>query len=132
MTLIVKYKIFIFKIFDKLQAKHYIMQDARKERSIDDYIQAIIRHGRSCDIVDFAAFIYAWKNLENELRRDVRRSTRHVSLDEFVKALENIIEYYGSTTKTNNAIRKDDRALLVFFDRVFTINRFDEKEIAFQ
>lgn len=121
-VLIAKYKISTSKAFDKLQAEHYTVQDARKGRPADDYVQSIIRHGRSCDVVDFAALTYAWKGLDDDLRRDVKRPTKHTTSDEFVEALDEVIEYYGSIT------RKDTRSTA---NTTFG-NRFDEKEAAFQ
>ena len=95
-ALIRKYKLSNFRTFDKLIAKHYFVQDARKQRFVDEYVQAIIRHDKACNIVEETAVTFAWKNLDATLRKDIRRLEKHVTADDFVELLNEVIEYYDS------------------------------------
>ena len=98
-ALIKKYKSSHSRAFDKLLSEHYTVQDARKQRFADEYVQAIIRHNKSCNIVDDAVVIFAWKNLDTTFRKDIRRPEKHVTADDFVELLNEIIEYYESLNK---------------------------------
>ena len=98
-ALIKKYKPSNSRAFDKLLAEHYTVLDARKQRSADEYVQAIMRHGKACNIVGEAAVTFAWKNLDTALRKDIRRPEKHVTADDFVELLDEVIEYYGSLDK---------------------------------
>ena len=108
-ALIRKYKLSNFRAFDKLIAKHYSVQNARKQRFVDEYVQAIMRHDKTCNIVDEAAVTFAWKNLDVALRKNIRRLEKHVTADDFVELLDKVIEYYDNLNK-----------------------KHDEKEVAYQ
>ena len=125
--LIAKYKIFTSKTLDKLQTKHYIVQNARKERLVNNYVQTIIRYSRFCDVIDFAILIYAWKDLDNNLRRDIRQSIKYTISNKFVEALKEIIEYYESITKNNTRLFAN-----AFANASIFASRFNKKKTTFQ
>ena len=58
-VLIIKYKSFTSRTFDKFIEKRYIMQNARKQRSADEYMQIILRHDKVCSIINDAAVTFA-------------------------------------------------------------------------
>ena len=58
-ALITKYKSSTSQTFNKFIKKCYIMQNARKQRSVDEYVQIILRHDKICSIIDNAAIIFA-------------------------------------------------------------------------
>ena len=94
-ALIDKYKQSQSQAFDKLHAEHYTMEDAQRMRPADEYIQNMIRYGRSCDQSVQAVLTLAWKNLDRELQRDVRRS-RDGDSDQFAREIEEVAEYWAS------------------------------------
>ena len=95
-TLMTKYKLFTSRAFDKLIKERYIMQNARKQRAADEYVQVILRHDKICSIIGDAAVTFAWKNLNNELRHFVRRSNEIIIADDLVLQIEEAIDYYAS------------------------------------
>ena len=101
-ALIKKYKSFNFKAFDKLIAKHYSVQDARKQRFVDEYVQAIMRYDKACNIVEETAITFAWKNLDATLRKGIRRLEKHVTTDDFVELLNEVIKYYDNLNKKHD------------------------------
>ena len=100
--LIRKYKLSNFKAFDKLIAKHCFVQDARKQRFVDESMQAIMRHEKACNIVDEATVKFAWKNLDVALRKNIRRLEKHVIANDFVELLNEVIEYYDNLNKKHD------------------------------
>ena len=110
-ALMTKYKSFTSRAFDKLIEKRYIIQNARKQRSIDEYVQVILRHDKACSIIDDAAVTFAWKNLNNELRHFVRRPNEATTADDLVMQIEEAIDYYASTPgnrEKNTPFRSND------------------------
>ncbi len=78
-------------------------------------------------MIDFATLTYTWKDLDNNLRRDVRQSIKYIISNKFVKALKEIIEYYKSI------IKNDTRSFAnAFANASIFANRFDKKKTAFQ
>ena len=55
----IKYKSFISRTFDKFIEERYIMQNARKRRSVDEYVQIILRHDKVCNIINNAVITFA-------------------------------------------------------------------------
>ena len=78
------------------------MQNARKQRFANEYVQAIMRHEKACNIVDEAAVTFAWKNFDVALRKNIRRLEKHVIADDFVELLNEVIEYYDSLNKEHD------------------------------
>lgn len=54
-----KYKMFTSQTFDKLIAKHYSMIDAQQLRSMNEYIQIILRYSRTIELSEFATLTIA-------------------------------------------------------------------------
>ena len=55
----IKYKFFTSQTFDKFIEKRYIMQNARKQHSIDEYVQIILCYNKVCSIIDDAIVTFA-------------------------------------------------------------------------
>ena len=98
--LISKYKLSHSRAFDLLHAEHYSMNDAKNLRPADDYIQTMLLHGQQCDQSAAAVLTLAWKNLDRDLQRDVRRP--HGDPDEFARDLDDVAEYWASISSTKN------------------------------
>lgn len=112
-----------------MQTKYYIVQNTCKEYLTDNYVQTVIYYDQLYNIVDFAALIYTWKDLNNNFCRDIRQSTKYIIFDKFVKILKEIIEYYRSIVKSNTRFSADTR--LSAIADIF-VDRFDKKKAAFQ
>ena len=69
------------------------MRDAKRQRQSNEYMQNMMRYDRSCDIQDLFVLIVVYKDLNKELKRDVRRSTKHTIVDEFIRDVEKVIEF---------------------------------------
>ncbi len=65
------------------------MHDARKGRPAHIHMQETVRLGRSYHIIEFAALTYL---LIQNLERDVKECTKHSVPDEFVEALDKVVE----------------------------------------
>ena len=70
-------------IATQASAERYTLQDARKGRSVDEYVQVIIRHGPSCDIIGHGALIHVWKNLDGQIKQFIRQPSQETTFDDF-------------------------------------------------
>ena len=87
------------------------MQNARKQRSTDEYVQIILRHDKVCSIIDDAAVTFIWKNLNNKFRHFVRQLNEIITADDLMLQIEEAIDYYASTSENrekNNLFRSND------------------------
>ena len=101
-----KYKMSTSQAFDNLTSEHYTMADAQKLRSVDEYIQAILRYSRAAELPESAALTIAWKNLDFELQRDVRVLEPNDDQDDFIKRLEQACELWASKSRQSAAERE--------------------------
>ncbi|KAL8635087.1 MAG: hypothetical protein Q9228_007388 [Teloschistes exilis] len=115
-----KYQISTSRAFDLLHAEKYSMQDARKNRPADDYIQSMIRYGKHCGQSDFSVLTLAWKHLDDELQRDVRRPGSSTLADDLAKSIDEAAEYWSTRNRRG-----------VTYDRPSNTNN-DATEAAFQ
>lgn len=102
-TMVDKYKQSHSQAFDKLHAEHYTMADAKRLRPADEYIQNMIRYGQSCDQSTAAVLTLAWKNLDQELQRDIRRPKTGSDPDEFARDIDDAAEYWASSSSDYGA-----------------------------
>ena len=70
-----KYKISQSEALDLMQNERYTMKDAKDQRAADEYVQALIRHSKYCGMGIQVTLTQAWKNLDSELQRNIRRPT---------------------------------------------------------
>lgn len=89
---------------------------------VNNYVQIVIYYNRLYNIIDFATLIYAWKDFDNNIRCNIRQSTRYTILNKFVKALKKVIEYYKSVTKN----------IRIFANTNIVVDRFDKMKTTFQ
>ena len=67
----------------------YLLDDARGRRSLTQYVQAIMRHEISCNIIDIANQLsFAYCGIGPELRVFVLPPTKVIRASDFIRALE--------------------------------------------
>ncbi|KAL8635025.1 MAG: hypothetical protein Q9228_007445 [Teloschistes exilis] len=94
-----KYQISTSRAFDLLHAEKYTMQDAKKNRPADDYVQSMIRYGKHCGQSDLSVLTLAWKHLDEELQRDVTRPYTTTTSDELARAIDEAAEYWSTRNR---------------------------------
>ena len=98
--LIEKYRFFRSLTLNKLKREHYTLQNVQNMRSIDEYMQVILRYDRSIDIHDDdVILIYVWNNFDFEFQRDIRAFVINNIIDNFVKRLQQIFELWFKKTR---------------------------------
>ena len=129
--LVDKFKLSHSRAFDKLHAERYTMDDAKKTRPADEYIQSMLLYGQACDQSTTAVLVLAWKNLDREIQRDVRRPRGDP--DEFARDLDDAAEYWASSPASKRStVSTTAVAISGNSDRFDRSDRYDEKEAAFQ
>ena len=88
-----RYRIHSFTIYQRLQIEHYIVQNVRKQRLFDQYINNMCRHVRACNIIDVTILIAIYENFDKKLKRDILKFIEYISIDEFNRNLEKTIDY---------------------------------------
>ena len=104
--LFAKYKLRPSQALDKLHDERFTMADAARNRHADDYVQNMVLFGSQCGMTAEASLAMAWKNLDPEIQRDVRRPND--SIDEFSQELDEAVEYWflrKSHDKTHGGAR---------------------------
>ena len=72
-------------------------------RSIDEYMQVILRYNRSIDINDDDVILmYVWNNYDFEFQRDVRVFVINDIIDNFVKRLQQISKLWFKKNRQIN------------------------------
>ena len=84
-----RFKMRINKIFDKLIAKIFIAKNARENREATSFFQNIILYAQSTNIFDLQTqLIWAWQQLDVDLRTMMIMSTINTSMQDFIEELE--------------------------------------------
>lgn len=130
-TLVEKYKQSHSQAFDKIHSERYTMVDAQRLRPADEFVQTMLLHGQSCDQSTTAVLTLAWKNLDKELQRDVRRPT-HGDPDEFARDLDDAAEYWASNSMPINTSIVKPAQQQIIYNPGSRRDAVDEKEAAFQ
>ena len=84
-----RFKMRINKILDKLIAKIFIVKNARKNREATSFLQNIILCAQSTNIFDLQKqLIWAWQQLDVDLRTIMIMSTINTSIQDFIEELK--------------------------------------------
>ena len=102
--LFTKYKLRPSQALDKLHKERFTMADAARNRYADEYVQNMVLFGSQCGITAEASLAIAWKNLDPEIQRDVRRPND--SIDEFSHDLDEAVKYWF-LRKLHNSNKRD-------------------------
>lgn len=106
-----KYTISSSMAIDKLHTERFTMKDAQELRSVDEYVQAILRYGRSARMEHPSALMQAWKNLDWDSQYSVRMPALNTTTDGFIKELEGAVELWASRARqmvsSHNPVNSD-------------------------
>ena len=84
-----RFKMRINKILDKLIAKIFIVKNAKENREATSFLQNIILYAQSTNIFDLQKqFIWAWQQLNVDLRTMMIMSTINTSIQDFIEELK--------------------------------------------
>ena len=84
-----RFKMRINKILDKLIAKIFIVKNAKENREATSFLQNIILYAQSTNIFDLQKqLIWAWQQLNVDLRTMMIMSTINTSIQDFIEKLK--------------------------------------------
>ena len=84
-----RFKMRINKILDKLIAKIFIIKNAKENRETTNFFQNIILYAQSTNIFDLQKqLIWAWQQLNVDLRTMMIMSTINTSIQDFIEKLK--------------------------------------------
>ena len=85
-----RFKLNHFAVIDALVFERYILVDVRSDRESSSYVQQIVSHVMNANFQNtHQQFIWAWKNLDFSLKRDISTSNDITSLTNFLHLIEN-------------------------------------------
>ena len=102
-----KYEMSSSLAMDKMNQERYSMDDAKNLHPADDYVQAMLRYGRSAGNNDAASLMKAWKDLKWNLQRDVSCPTKDTTPDELVRRIDQAAELWSSQARITSSTSKD-------------------------
>ena len=91
-------------VISSLVAERYSIVDVRNDREPANYVQQMISYAKDANFDSiYHQIMWAWRNLDAELKRDISTSTEHTTLAQFLRMVENKKEVWQEVYRSRSS-----------------------------